>query len=66
MKIIDATPAEPEATLNPEPKPKPTGIRRTAQGGWAAVKNGRLVRDFVGTGSKARAIKAAGTNAVIA
>jgi hypothetical protein len=43
-----------------------TGIRRTNSGGWAAVKDGRLIDIFTGVGSKAAAIQAAGSNAVIA
>jgi hypothetical protein len=63
MKIISTESAPDEVT---PPRVPMTGIRRTVQGGWAAIKDGRLVRDFTGTGSKAKAIKAAGTNAVIA
>lgn len=39
-----------------------TGIRRTNSGGWAAVKDGRLVADYSGIGAKRSAIEAAGTN----
>jgi len=41
-----------------------SGIRRSA-GGWAAIRDGRLVDEYVGVGSKRSAIEAAGTNAVI-
>jgi hypothetical protein len=63
MKIISTEITTDESA---PPRERETGIRRTVQGGWAAIKDGRLVRDFTGTGSKAKAIKAAGTNAVIA
>lgn len=43
-----------------------TGIRRTNTGGWAAIREDRLVDTFEGPGSKGRAILSAGTNAVIA
>lgn len=40
-----------------------TGIRRVNSGGWAAIRSGRLVDTFTGSGSRAAAIQAAGTNA---
>jgi len=43
-----------------------TGIRRTEFGSWVAIVDGRLVGVWSGAGSKLRAIRAAGTNAVIA
>jgi len=43
-----------------------TGIRRGNTGAWAAIKDGRLIDSFSGPGSKAAAIRAAGTNTVIA
>lgn len=55
-----------EAIPPPYIAPKPTtGIRRTNTEGWAAVKGGRLVDTFEGIGSKAAAIRAAGTNRII-
>jgi len=42
-----------------------SGIRRS-RGGWVAVREGRLVDEFTGAGSKRAAIEAAGSNAVIA
>jgi hypothetical protein len=42
-----------------------SGIRRY-NAGWAAIRDGRLVEEFTGAGSKRAAIEAAGTNAVIA
>lgn len=42
---------------------KTTGIRRVNSGGWAAIREGRLVDTFTGPGSRAAAITAAGTNA---
>lgn len=44
---------------------KPTGIRRTNTGGWAAIRDGRLVASYVGLGAKREAIRDAGTNEVI-
>lgn len=43
-----------------------TGIRRCNSGAWAAVREGRLIDTFAGPGSKASAIRAAGSNTVIA
>lgn len=40
-----------------------TGIRRVNSGGWAAIRNGKLIDSFTGSGSRAAAIRAAGTNA---
>ena len=42
-----------------------TGIRRLASGAWAAVIDGRLVDEWSGPGSKAQAIRKAGTNEVL-
>lgn len=44
---------------------KQSGIRRH-DGGWLAIREGRLVDLYSGSGSKRAAIEAAGTNAVIA
>lgn len=43
-----------------------TGIRRTNSGGWAAIRDGRLIDSYSGIGAKRAAIAAAGTNTVIA
>lgn len=43
-----------------------TGIRRSRPGEWAAIREGRLIDVYRGPGSKLAAIRAAGTNAVIA
>jgi hypothetical protein len=40
-----------------------TGVRRANSGGWAAIRNGKLIDSFTGPGSRAAAIRAAGTNA---
>jgi hypothetical protein len=61
-KILADMMFEPEP---PTPRGPQTGIRRTNTGGWAAIKRDRLVDTFVGIGSKAAAIRAAGTNRVI-
>jgi hypothetical protein len=62
-KIIGMAP-EPAAIT---PQPKRTGIMRgRSRGEWIAVREGRMVDAFSGAGSKAAAIRSAGTNAVIA
>lgn len=43
-----------------------TGIRRTNSGGWAAIKDGRLLDTFNGVGAKRIAIQRAGSNTVVA
>lgn len=48
-----------------DPHEDATGIRRTNTGGWAAIKDGRLRGEWRGPGSKARAIRSAGTDAVL-
>lgn len=60
MKILTEHPTYEQAPA----LPKQSGIKRT-QRGWTAIRAGRLVDEFAGTGSKARAIQAAGTNQVI-
>lgn len=60
--------ARPEEAAEDTPQTIPanaTGIRRTNTGGWAAIVGGRLKAEFRGMGSKARAIRSAGTNAVV-
>lgn len=59
-KIIAETSPEPDAPRSPDEGQ--TGIRRSLTGGWCAIVNGRLVKEFIGMGCKARAIEAAGTN----
>ena len=43
-----------------------TGIRATNDGGWAAVKDGKLVDVYTGAGARRMAIRTAGTNLVLA
>ena len=57
------TAAEHEQKARDEGK---TGIRRSASGAWVAVVDGRLAGAWSGAGSKLRAIRAAGTNTVLA
>jgi hypothetical protein len=65
MRILqEANEIQIEAALR-EPTAR-DGIRRTNSGSWAAIRDGRLVNEFRGSGSKAAAIRAAGTNRVIA
>lgn len=61
MKILHDHPTFDQAPA----MPKQSGIKRS-QRGWVAIRAGRLVEEFTGTGSKARAIETAGTNQVIA
>lgn len=72
MRILyDPTVDPPEAdpTVTPVSVERRTGIRRfyrsTADVGWAAIVNGRLISEHQGMGCKAAAIRAAGTNRVI-
>lgn len=64
-KIIQTAPTEDEQVKLDLTAHHATGIRRTNTGGWAAVKNGRLIDTFSGLGCKVAAIRAAGTNTVI-
>lgn len=57
------TAAEHEQKARDEGK---TGIRRSEYGGWLAIVDGRLVDVWRGPGSKLNAIRAAGTNEVLA
>lgn len=53
------------ADREPEPRPRETGIRRDNTGRWSAIRDGRLLGSFGGPGSKAAAIRVAGTNKVV-
>lgn len=64
-------PPEADPTVKPATVERQTGIRRvyyghSATGGWAAIVGGRLVSEHSGVGCKAAAIRAAGTNRVLA
>lgn len=61
MKILHDHPTFEQAPA----RPAQTGIFKAGQT-WRAVKRGVLVGEFSGTGSKAKAIEAAGSNRVIA
>ena len=58
-----------EHVPDPEPLRSPdegkTGIRKLATGAWAAIVGGKLAGEWSGLGSKARAIREAGTNTVL-
>lgn len=62
-------PPEADPTFAPARVEHQTGIRRfyrsTSDVGWAAVVNGKLVSEHSGSGCKAAAIRAAGTNRVL-
>lgn len=60
MKILHEHPTYDQA----QGKPAQTGIQRGRRG-WIAVRQGRLIDEYVGVGSKAAAIQVAGTNRVL-
>lgn len=62
-KIIRDESAEPPRSVK-HAAPQ-TGIRRTNTGGWAAIRDDRLVGTYEGAGAKRLAIANAGTNEVI-
>lgn len=62
--IAESTPEQPQSR-DALMATTATGIRRANNGAWCAVKHGRLIDTFAGLGSKAAAIRAAGTNRVI-
>ena len=61
MKILENHPTFEQCP----PRPPQTGILR-AGNTWRAIRNGKLVGEFEGVGSKAAAIKVAGTNRAVA